>query len=117
MGKHTLELKSWISFGKYKRNHKRVGELILTEDGRRWLNWLIEETEYEISKRVVEELKIIEHPICGIKQNILLEPLIESTKALELCVYLFEKDMALTTKYVITQQIEQNKQSIKKATE
>ena len=117
MGTRTLELNSWIRFGKYTRNHKKVSELILTEDGRKWLNWLIGETEYEISKQVVEELKKIGHPICCIKQNFLLEQLMKSTEALELCIHLFEKDMALTTKYGITRQIVDNKEIIKKATE
>lgn len=61
MGTKVLHMESWIRFGKYRRRGKRIADIIKTEDGRRWLNWLIGETEYAISPIVEEKLKAIEN--------------------------------------------------------
>lgn len=61
MGTKVLHMESWIRFGKYRRRGKRIADILETEDGRRWLNWLIGETEYTISPIVEEKLKAIEN--------------------------------------------------------
>lgn len=63
----VLHMESWIRFGKYRKRGKRLCDIIETEDGRKWLNWLISKSEYNtdpiysISPIVEEKLKAIEN--------------------------------------------------------
>lgn len=57
----TLYLSSWINFGKYRQRPTNLKKIIDTEEGRKWLHWMIDNTyDFDFDKHVVEYLKLQE---------------------------------------------------------
>lgn len=56
-----LYLFSWINFGKYRNEPARLKSIIDTEDGRKWLHWMIDNTvTFKFDHTVLEYLKLQE---------------------------------------------------------
>lgn len=59
--KKLLYLSSWINFGKYRQHPTNLKNIIDTEEGRKWLHWLMANTyNFDFDKSVLEYLKLQE---------------------------------------------------------
>lgn len=53
----TIYLSSWIDFGKYRNNPRRLEDIVKTKEGVAWLKWLMNNTyNFKFDRAVVEHL-------------------------------------------------------------
>lgn len=59
--KKKLYLSSWINFGKYRHKPANLKTILDTEEGRKWLRWLMANTyDFEFDNAAVQYLELQE---------------------------------------------------------